>query len=112
MRVGPQVIDPQPLRPWPLSRGFLVEEQHIRLDALRVEDASRQPQHRVEVKVSEQPAAEFLPAPPSNKTLSGRTTAARPLTSRMDAMCCKKFSCLLEVVRTKSCLSISRSSRA
>jgi len=34
------------------------------------------------------------PAPPSKRTLSGNTTAARPLVSRIVAMCCTKLSCL------------------
>ena len=44
----------------------------------------------------------FSPAPPSNKTLSGRTTAALPFISRIVLMCCKKFNCLFEVVVQKS----------
>ena len=51
------------------------------------------------------------PAPPSKSTLSGRTTAARPLMSRIVMMCWRKLSCLLDVVTTKSWRSISRSSR-
>src|SRR5947207_2302002 len=42
------------------------------------------------------------PAPPSNSTLSGRTTAAAPLTRNIDRMCWRKLSCLLEVVAQKS----------
>jgi hypothetical protein len=42
------------------------------------------------------------PAPPSNSTLSGTTTAARPMVLIMVRMCCTKLSCLLEVVAQKS----------
>ena len=48
------------------------------------------------------------PAPPSKSTLSGSTTAARPLMSRIVMMCCRKLSCLLDVVTTKSWRTISR----
>ena len=42
------------------------------------------------------------PAPPSNSTLSGTTTAARPSIRSSFAMCCTKLSCLLLVVTHKS----------
>src|SRR5439155_8220126 len=42
------------------------------------------------------------PAPPSNSTLSGTTTAARPWIFRHDFTCCRKLSCLLLVVAQKS----------
>ena len=60
MLVGPQVVDPQLLGPRLLGRRLLVEEQHVRLHALGVEDAGRQPQHRVQVEVGEQLAAQGL----------------------------------------------------
>lgn len=61
MLVGPQVVDPQPLGPGLLACRLAVEEQHIGLDALGVEDARQQAQHRVHVEVPEQPATERLP---------------------------------------------------
>ena len=42
------------------------------------------------------------PAPPSNSTLSGTTTAARPPILSIERMCCTKLSCLLDVVAQKS----------
>ena len=42
------------------------------------------------------------PAPPSNSTLSGSTTAARPCCLRIVKMCWRKLSCLLLVVAQKS----------
>src|SRR5216117_1324515 len=42
------------------------------------------------------------PAPPSNSTLSGNTTAARPCCLRMVKMCWRKLSCLLLVLAQKS----------
>ena len=38
------------------------------------------------------------PAPPSNNTLSGTTTAARPVVFSIVRMCCTKLSCLFEVL--------------
>ena len=43
------------------------------------------------------------PAPPSNSTLSGTTTAARPVVLSMVRMCWTKLNCLFEVVAQKSC---------
>src|SRR5215216_4988887 len=42
------------------------------------------------------------PAPPSKRTLSGTTTAARPLISKRVLTCCTKFNCLLLVDAQKS----------
>src|SRR5258707_10977798 len=42
------------------------------------------------------------PAPPSNKILSGTTTAARPLILSSVLTCCTKLSCLLLVHDQKS----------
>lgn len=50
------------------------------------------------------------PAPPSNRTLSGTTTAAFPVGFKMVLICCTKFNCLLELVVQKSCLLYMRSS--
>ena len=55
------------------------EEQDVRLDALGVEDAGRQAQDGVQVALVHQVArGSSWPAPSSNSTLSGSTTAARP----------------------------------
>src|SRR5712691_8809010 len=51
------------------------------------------------------------PAPPSNSTLSGSTTAARPCCFRIVKMCCRKFSCLLLVVAQKSSRLMTSDSR-
>src|ERR1035437_7262476 len=47
------------------------------------------------------------PAPPSNRTLSGRTMAARPLILSRLRTCCRKLSCVLPVVAQKSSRRIS-----
>jgi hypothetical protein len=61
MPVGAEVVHPQPLGPWPLRAGWLlVEEQHVRLDSVRVEDAGRRPQQRVHVELGEQPPPDRL----------------------------------------------------
>ncbi|GAD18698.1 hypothetical protein HFN_2110 [Helicobacter fennelliae MRY12-0050] len=46
----------------------------------------------------------FSPAPPSNKTLSGKITAALPPIFKRLIMCYKKFSYLFEVLAKKSSL--------
>src|SRR5690349_2929072 len=51
------------------------------------------------------------PAPPSNRTLSGTTTAARPLISNGVLTCCTKFNCLLLVDAQKSSRTIVVDSR-
>ena len=54
MEVGAQVVNPEFLRPWLFLRGLAVEEQHVRLHALRVEDAGGQAQKRMHVRLLEQ----------------------------------------------------------
>ena len=54
----------------------------------------------------QQLATRGLPAPPSNKTLSGTTMAARPFCFSRVLTCWRKLSCLLEVVAQKSSRSI------
>src|SRR5215211_4869523 len=51
------------------------------------------------------------PAPPSKRTLSGTTTAARPLISSSVLTCCTKFNCLLLVDAQKSSRTIVVDSR-
>ena len=41
------------------------------------------------------------PAPPSNNTLFGTTTAARPVVFSIVRMCCTKLSCLFGVLARK-----------
>ena len=61
MQVGAQVVDPEPLGPRHTGAGdLLVEEEDVGLDPLRVEDAGRQPEHRVEVEVGEQLVSDHL----------------------------------------------------
>src|SRR6266542_2067596 len=52
------------------------------------------------------------PAPPSKRTLSGTTTAARPLILRMVLTCWTKLSCLFEVVVQKSSRTTVSASRS
>jgi hypothetical protein len=61
--VGSQVVDPQVRRPGGVGAGLAVEEQHVCLDALGVEDAGRQAQQGVDVTFVQQPAADRLPGP-------------------------------------------------
>ena len=63
VHVRPQVVDPERLGPRLLLGGLGVEEQHVGLHALGVEDAGRQPQQRVDVELLEQVAAHRLPGP-------------------------------------------------
>src|SRR3990172_10274646 len=51
------------------------------------------------------------PAPPSNRTLSGTTTAARPFCFKRVFTCWMKLSCLLDVVAQKSSRSMISVSR-
>jgi hypothetical protein len=52
----------------------------------------------------------FWPGPPSNNTLSGTTTAARPPTFSRLKMCWTKLSCLFAVETQKSCRTTTSSS--
>ncbi len=54
VQVRAQVVDPELLRPRLFLRGLAVEEQDVRLHALRVEDAGGQAQERVHVRLLEQ----------------------------------------------------------
>ena len=58
VHVGPQVVDPQRLRPRLLLSGLGIEEQDVGLHALGVEDAGRQPQQRMDVALLQQVAAD------------------------------------------------------
>jgi hypothetical protein len=58
MFVGPQVVDPEFLCPGFLSCGFAVEEEDVGLDALRIEETSRQTQQSVHIGLLEQLAAD------------------------------------------------------
>jgi phage-related protein len=46
------------------------------------------------------------PAPPSNSTLSGSTTPARPFSASTVMMCWRKLSCLLDVVTAPTAAGI------
>ena len=103
VQVGAQVVDPQPVFVHGvLARRLAIEEQHVRLDALRVEDAGRQAQQRVDIALVQELTPTVSPAPPSNSTLSGTTTAAQPWIARIVLMCWTKLSCLLLVEVQKS----------
>ena len=54
MLVGAQVVNPQLLRPWRFRRALLLEEQHIGLHALGVEQARGQAQQRVHIALVQQ----------------------------------------------------------
>ena len=54
MLVGAEIINPELCCPRFLSCGFAVEEEDVRLDALRVEDAGWQTQQRVNVCLFEE----------------------------------------------------------
>ena len=58
--VGAQVVDPELLRPRRLAGGLAVEEQHVGLHALGVEDAGRQAQQGVDVALVQQPPPDRL----------------------------------------------------
>ena len=59
--VGAQVVYPQPLGPRRFAGWFAVEEKHVGLDALGIEDARRQTQQGVDVALCQQVAAHRLP---------------------------------------------------
>ena len=61
VQVRAQVVDPELLRPRLFLRRLAVEEQNVRLHALRVEDARRQAQQRMHVGLLQQLAADGLP---------------------------------------------------
>ena len=63
VHVGPQVVDPQRLRPRLFLGGLGVEEQDVGLHALGIEDASRQSQQRVNVALLQQVAAHRFAGP-------------------------------------------------
>ena len=102
VNVGSEIIYPDLLRLHLRAGRTLVEEQHIRLDARLIEYARGQPQNGVKIRGFQQLFADVSPAPPSNSTLSGTTTAALPVAFRMVLICWMKFSCLLELVVQKS----------
>ena len=58
--VGPQVVDPERPRPGRRAGRLAVEEEDVGLDALRVEDAGRQAQERVDVALVQELAADRL----------------------------------------------------
>ena len=60
MFVGAQVVNPELFGPRFFGGGFAVEEEHVGLDALGVEDAGRQTQQGVHVALLEQLAADRL----------------------------------------------------
>ena len=49
MLVGAQVVNPQLPGPRYFAGGFALEENHIGLDSLRIEQAGGQPQQRVHI---------------------------------------------------------------
>jgi len=71
MQVRAQVVEPQLLGPGLFLGGFAVEEEDVRLHALRVEDAGGQAQQGVNVRLLEQFAPDGLPCPAFNKEPEG-----------------------------------------
>src|SRR5215208_6834423 len=61
--VGAKVVDPELLRPRRLARGLALEEEHVGLDALGVEDTCGEPQQGVYVVLTQQSAPHGLPCP-------------------------------------------------
>ena len=106
VHVGPQVVNPNRFGPRLLLGGLGVEEQHVGLHALGVENAGRKPQERVDVELLKHVAANrFAGSALEQSTLSGTTMAERPLIASSVLTCCKKFNCLFFVVVQKSCRS-------
>ena len=79
MHVGPQVVNPQRLGPRLLLGGLGVEEQHVGLHALGVENAGRQPQQRVNIELLEQVAANGLPGTALEQHVVGHDDGAPPI---------------------------------
>ena len=77
--VGAQVVYPQVPRPCSLTGRLAVEEQHVRLDPLRVENTGRQSQQGVNVAVVQQLASHRLTGAAPQ---TGRCQVRRPLLFR------------------------------
>lgn len=103
MHVGPIVVIPNLVCLRVLQSRPVVEENDVGLHPLRVKDPGRKAQIVCRSHVSSSLRRMISPAPPSNSTLSGTTTAARPVVFSIDRICWTKFSCLFEVVAQKSC---------
>src|SRR5262245_37489317 len=107
-----QVVNPQGLGPRDFAGRLSVKKQHVGLHALSIEIPVGR---RSKVWTSHSCRSlrrTVSPAPPSKSTLSGTTTAARPLILSSVFTCCTKFSCLLLVDAQKSSrttVSVSRS---
>lgn len=49
MLVRPEVVDPEPLGPWCLTRALPVKKEDVSFDALSVEYASGEPQECLDI---------------------------------------------------------------
>lgn len=77
MDICPVVVDPQPVRPRRLRGWLPVEEQHVRLDALGVEDAGRQPQERVNVAFVQELSPDGFPGSTLEENVVGHQRRQR-----------------------------------
>ena len=88
MLIGAQIIKPDALSVDVAILGLGVKNTTLAFTPGR-KNPGGQAQNGVHIAVFQQLAANLLPAPPSNNTLSGNTTAALPSTFSMLTMCCK-----------------------
>lgn len=77
--VGAQVVHPDRLRPRLLRAGPAVEEEHVGLDALGVEDARRQAQERVDLALLEPVPAHGLSGAALEEDVVGHDHCGAPV---------------------------------
>src|SRR5947207_12513588 len=62
--VGPKIVDPDRPRPGLVAARLAIEEQHVGLHALRIEDTGGQPEERVDVTLVQELAPYRFPGAP------------------------------------------------
>lgn len=103
VNIGSVIIHPYFFCPRVLAAGFAVEKDYVCFYAIGGEMPVGKRRMVCRSMVSSNFLRKVSPPPPSNKTLSGNTTAAWPVVFSMLFICCTKLSCLLLVVTQKSC---------
>ena len=98
-----KIVDPDFLCLTLWAGGTLIEENHICLYTRLVKMPVGRRRMVCKSVVSNSFLRMISPAPPSNRTLSGTTTAAFPVGFRIVLICWIKLSCLFELVVQKSC---------
>ena len=102
MLVGAQIVNPQVLCPGRFAGGLPVEEQHVGLDALGIEDSRGQAQQGVHVTTCQQTLADGFPSTPFEQHVVRHHDGRPAMLLENLFTCCRKFNCLLDVVAQKS----------